>query len=107
MNVKVRKIEVDAETAELLEARAAALGISVSALLAELAGNEPVLPPPFRRTCAPTVKDVVTRNISADDAHRLAEFERTRIGVPWDEARAWLESWGTPNALPPPAPRKL
>jgi hypothetical protein len=45
MNVKVRKIEVDAETAELLEARAAALGISVSPLLAELAGNEPVLPP--------------------------------------------------------------
>jgi hypothetical protein len=45
MNVKVRNIEVDAETADLLEARAAALGMSVSALLAEIAGREGMLPP--------------------------------------------------------------
>ena len=103
----MRKIEVDAETAELLEARAAALGISVSALLAELAGNEPVLPPPLAHLRTNGEGPWVAGNRVADDARRLAEFERTRIGVPWDEARAWLESWGTPNALPPPAPRKL
>jgi hypothetical protein len=32
MNIRLRKIEVDAETADLLEARAAALGMSVPAL---------------------------------------------------------------------------
>src|SRR5947208_1489521 len=42
-----------------------------------------------------------------EDARRLAEFERTRMGVPFDEAKAWTESWGTPNELPPPKPRKL
>ncbi|MGA8611758.1 MAG: hypothetical protein WB760_08570 [Xanthobacteraceae bacterium] len=40
MNVKQRKIEVDAQTADLLEARAAALGLSVSAFIAELAGTK-------------------------------------------------------------------
>src|SRR5579864_7678524 len=40
MNVKTRMIEVDAETADLLEARAASLGMSVSTLLADIAGAE-------------------------------------------------------------------
>jgi hypothetical protein len=42
-----------------------------------------------------------------EDARRLAEFERTRMGVPWDEVKAWMQSWGTPNELPPPKSRKL
>ena len=44
MNVKVRQIEIDAQTAELLEARAAARGISISELLADIARNEEALP---------------------------------------------------------------
>jgi hypothetical protein len=106
MNVKMRKIEVDAETAELLEARAAALGISVSALLAELAGNEPVLPPDLAQLRAKSAGPWSPESL-AEDARRLAEFERTRLAVPWDEAKAWLESWGAPNVPPTPAPRKL
>jgi Ribbon-helix-helix protein, copG family len=42
--MKVRQIEIDAQTAELLEARAAARGISISELLADIACNEEVLP---------------------------------------------------------------
>jgi len=45
MNATVRQIEVDPETADLLEARAAARGMSVSALLADMACNEAILPP--------------------------------------------------------------
>ena len=41
------------------------------------------------------------------DARRLAEFERTRVGAPWDEVKTWMQSWGTPNELPPPKSRKL
>jgi hypothetical protein len=41
MTANVRKIEVDVETAELLEARAAAHGMSVSDLVARLAALEP------------------------------------------------------------------
>jgi hypothetical protein len=43
----------------------------------------------------------------AEDRRRLAEFERTRVGVSWDEIKAWMENWGTANELPPPKPRKL
>jgi hypothetical protein len=44
MNIKLRKIEVDAETADLLEARAQAGGISVAELLADIACNDDALP---------------------------------------------------------------
>lgn len=45
MNVKLREIEVDAETAEALEARTAAGGITVPELLADMVGIEPEIPP--------------------------------------------------------------
>jgi hypothetical protein len=106
MNVKMRKIEVDVETADLLEARAAALGISVSALLAEIAGNESILPPDLAQMRAraegPWSPEAMER-----DAVRLAEFERTRMGVPWDEIKMWMQSWGKPDELPRPKPRKV
>lgn len=42
-----------------------------------------------------------------EDLAAAAEFERTGIGVPWEEVRAWMASWGTAAELPPPQPRKL
>jgi predicted transcriptional regulator len=42
-----------------------------------------------------------------EDARWLAEFERTRTGVPWDEVKAWMQSWGAPNELPIPRSRCL
>jgi hypothetical protein len=41
------------------------------------------------------------------DARRLAEFARTREGVPWPEVRAWMESWGAPDESPTPKSRRL
>ena len=83
MNVKVRNIEVDAETAELLEARAAARGMSVSDLVAQLAVLEAESP--------------------AADANQLAELDRRwqaveggQTTVPHDQVVRWLETWGTP-----------
>jgi len=106
MNVKLRKIEVDTKTADLLEARAAALGISVSTLLAELAGNESILPPDLADMRAKRQGPWSPQSLE-EDARRLAEFERTRMGVPWGEVKAWMESWGKPNELPRPKLRKL
>ncbi len=106
MNVRLRKIEVDAETADLLEARAAALGMSVPALVAELAGNESVLPKDLAglraRGEGPWSPEAVQ-----EDAQRLAEFERARMGLPWHEVKAWMESWGKPNELARPKPRRV
>ena len=96
MTAKVRNIEVAVETAERLEARASARGMSVAQLLSELAfddagsGDNPWSPAAFE-----------------EDARRLEEFDRTRMGVPWDEIRSWMETWGTAGERPPPTPRKL
>jgi len=106
MTVKARKIEVDAQTADLLEARAAARGITLSQLLADLASNEDALPAELA-TMRAKGEGPWSAEALAEDARRLAEFERTREGVPWDEVKAWMESWGTPNELLAPKPRKL
>jgi hypothetical protein len=101
MKPKVRQIEVDAGTADLLEARAEALGMSVSALLAEIAGNKSILPPGLARLRAKGEGPWSAQAVE-EDAQRLAQFERTRMGVPWDEIKAWMKSWGNTNELPPP-----
>src|SRR5262245_3465922 len=106
MNVKVRSLQVDERTADLLEARAAARGLSVAELLAELAAADESLPPDLEAMrlagSGPWAPDVL-----AEDARRLAEFKRTREGVPWDEIEAWMKSWGTPQERPAPGSRKL
>ena len=106
MNVKLRQIEVDEETAALLEARAGARGLTVSQLLADLACTYEALPPDLvelrDRGEGPWSPEVLE-----EDERRLAEFERTREGVPWEEVKSWMQSWGTPNELPAPKPRKL
>jgi hypothetical protein len=106
MNVKVRTIEVDMQTAELLEARAIARGMTVSELLADIACNEEVLPADLAEMRAKG-EGPWSAEALEEDARRLAEFERTRMGVPWQDVKIWMESWGTPNELPAPKPRKL
>ncbi len=106
MNVKARTIEVDAQTADLLEARATARGMSVSDFLADLACNEEALPGELAEMRSKG-EGPWSPEALEEDARHLAEFERTRMGVPWDEVKAWMESWGTANELPPPKPRRL
>jgi predicted transcriptional regulator len=43
----------------------------------------------------------------AEDRRRLDDFNRTGLAVPLDDVKAWVESWGSPNELPRPMPRKL
>lgn len=106
MNVKLRTVEIDAETADVLEARAAARGMTLSELLADLAGAGQILSPALQAMNA-SGEGPWAPEVLAEDARRLAEFERTREGVPWDEVKAWMQSWGTPDEIPAPTPRKL
>ena len=106
MNVKLRTIEVDARTAEVLEARASARGISVAELVADLAWVSESLPPDLQ-AMQDNGEGPWSPEALAEDARRLAEFQRTREAVPWVDVKAWMQSWGTPNELPPPKPRKL
>src|SRR5215471_8238182 len=106
MNVKPRTIEVDGQTADLLEARATARGISVSELLADMASNEEALPADLAQMRARGEGPWSAESLE-EDARRLAEFEQTRMGIPWEEIKLWMESWGTANELSPPKPRKV
>ena len=83
------QIEVDEQTADVLQARAAELGVTVSELLAELATleSEPV----------------------AADADSIAELDRRsqkveggERTVPHERVVRWLRTWGAPHFQPWP-----
>jgi predicted transcriptional regulator len=86
MTVKLRQIEVEAATADALEARAAELGISVAELLVDLVDES-----------LPSTAD--TEQIAELD-RRWAEVVAGEPTVTNDEVVRWLETWGTPAYKP-------
>ncbi|MBI1210715.1 MAG: ribbon-helix-helix protein, CopG family [Alphaproteobacteria bacterium] len=103
--MKMRSIEVDAATAKILKARAAKRGTSVAEIVADLLKSEELpkdLAEMKRKGQGPWSPSAL-----AEDARLYEAFKRTRMGVPWDEVRQWVESWGTADELPMPKPRKL
>ena len=107
MDAKTRTIEVDAATADLLEAQAAERGISVADFLAELASRaDDPLPDDLEKMRA-AGEGPWSPEALAEDERAFAEFERTGEGIPWEDTKAWLQSWGQTDELPPPKPRKL
>lgn len=105
MDEKVR-IELDEQTAQVLEARAAARGMTVSALVAEMIGAAETMPSEFQ-ALRNAGEGPWSPEALAEDARRLAEFRRTREALPSEDVKAWMQTWGTPNELPAPKPRKL
>ncbi len=83
-------IEVDKRTADVLQMRAAELGVTVPQLIAELAAL-----------------DSVPREADADE---LAELDRRSVRatessrVPHDRVVQWLRTWGTPGFRQWPGP---
>jgi hypothetical protein len=71
-----------------------------------MAGNENALPADLAQLRANGERPWSAEELQ-EDARRLAEFERTRQGVPWSEVETWLRSWGAPNELPTPKARNL
>lgn len=106
MNLKTRTIEIDIATAQALEARAAELGTSVSELISNLAGvsDQPIRDFEEMRRAS---RGPWAPSVLAEDARRYEAFERTGEGVPWEEVRTWIRSWGTAQELPKPKSRKL
>jgi hypothetical protein len=106
MSTPTRTIELDEETAEALQRRAAARGLSVAELVADLAWASDALPPGLQVMRdggqGPWSPEALER-----DARALEEFRRTRVGIPFQEVKAWMDSWGKADELAPPVPRKL
>ena len=51
--------------------------------------------------------DPIERRGVEEDEAAVADFEHTGMGVPWEDMRDWMNSWGTANELPRPQSRKL
>jgi len=81
------KIEVDERTADVLQARAAELGVTVSELIAELAtlDSEPIA--------------VESEEIAELD-RRWNKIEAGQPTVPHERVVRWLRTWGTPRFRP-------
>jgi predicted transcriptional regulator len=88
MTIKLRQIEVEAATADALEARAAEQGISVSELLADLVVTE-----------GSTGFAEENEQVAELD-RRWAKVEAGERTVANDEVVRWLETWGTPDYKP-------
>jgi predicted transcriptional regulator len=87
MNDETRTIEIDAATADALEARAAARGVSIREVVAELVAFDDGAVVP--------------------DADEMAELDRQwaaiqagEATVPHEQVARWLETWGTPEFKP-------
>lgn len=87
MGRKLRSIDVDAETADRLEKRAAHRGTSVSQLVAELVDRELLQPP-----AEPDELGELERRWAAVEAGGTTVSQRKVV--------RWLETWGTPGYRP-------
>jgi len=91
-----RIIEIDDRTADILESRAAARGVSVSVIIAELADASAAPAPADLERLRAEGRGPWSPAILAEDARRLADYDANGVGVPWPDVKAWIESWGTP-----------
>jgi len=105
MDAKARQIEVKVEIADLLETRAAALDMSVSELLAGIAGNQGISSPDVAQICAAAGGVRPAPQASVGNARGTPEAEHARMR--WGEVKAWIDSWGKPDELPRPKLGKL
>ena len=84
MNIKMRKIEVDTATADALEARAAAAGLSVRELLAHMV----------------TLDDAAVKLSPEEAADLDRQWAAIKAGEPTvahEDVVRWLDTWGTPG----------
>jgi|GraSoiStandDraft_16_1057320.scaffolds.fasta_scaffold706170_3 predicted transcriptional regulator len=94
MNKVRRVLELDPSTDARLRALAAERGQEASDVVADAI------------SLLGSVVDVEGPDID-EDLRRLREFERTGEAVPLEDVKAWVDSWGTENELPPPKPKKV
>jgi predicted transcriptional regulator len=92
MEHKPRPLALDPDTQARVEALAKRRGQQPSAVIA----------------AAVELLDTVDGELDVEeDLRRLRDFERTGMAVPFEDVKAWVESWGTAHELAPPRPRKM
>lgn len=94
MNPVRRTIELDPDTDARLREMAAERRQGEAAVLAEAVA------------LLDSVGDIRGPDV-AEDRRRLGDFARAREAVPLSEVKAWVDSWGTAEERPRPAPRRV
>jgi predicted transcriptional regulator len=94
MNNVRRILDLDPQTNTRLDALAAERGQDPATVVADAV------------QLLDTILDIEGPDLE-EDRRRVSEFERTREAIPFEEVMAWVESWGTPDELPAPDPRKI
>jgi predicted transcriptional regulator len=94
MNFVRRSLDLDPETDALLREMAAERGQDEGKVVAEALA------------LLDSVVDVADLDV-AEDRRRLDNFLRSPEAVPLAAVKAWVESWDTPDELPPPKPQKI
>jgi predicted transcriptional regulator len=82
-----RTIEIDTETADQLEARAASRGVSVRQMVADLVALDSSVAPE-------------TDELAGSEAQWAAIESGAVQTVPHEKVARWLETWGTPAFKP-------
>ncbi|MDO9335087.1 MAG: hypothetical protein Q7T61_01675 [Caulobacter sp.] len=97
-------LKLDEETARRLRETAKARGVTPEALGAQILTDDLLLSP--NDFDLPGIEDAELPGVE-EDLLDIEEFDRTRMGVPWEEIRDWMNTWGKPERMPPPKVRKL
>src|SRR5579863_3694307 len=90
--VKRRRIQINGETADLLQARAAALGISVAELLGAIAGNKPAATPLAVKNEAQAAANdaqAAAGSYAAAADPPITQAKAQPPGERWREVKAW------------------
>jgi predicted transcriptional regulator len=94
MNIIRRTFEIDETTDSRLAELAAERGQDVATVLADAVA------------LLESIVDLEGPDV-AEDRRRLDDFLATGEGIPSDEIKAWVLSWGKPDELAAPVPRKI
>jgi predicted transcriptional regulator len=94
MNIIRRTFEIDETTDSRLAELAAERGQDVATVLADAVA------------LLDSIVDLEGPDV-AEDRRRLDDFLATGEGIPSDEIKAWVSSWGKPDELAAPVPRKI
>ena len=94
MNLIRRALDLDPDTDARLRALAAERGQDEGRIVAEAVA------------LLNSMVDVADLDV-AEDLRRLESFRQSGEAVTAGAMRAWIESWDTPDELPPPKPQQI
>ena len=102
-----RTVEIDSDTADVLEAEARSRGMTLPELLRTLAAEDLAPWPRELERMREQGRGPWSPQILAEDARAMAPFEETGEAFVLEDITAWMDSWGKAHELPMPQPRKL